>query len=147
MSTPQHDTQQAWREHAARAYASGTDERVGGITADEADEARIRISKTPTVQEFAELVLAQTKACLAAHHSQEQADWETVEVHPGPVYTKVDLGPASNISGRFMIENATGRIYGIKGYGRVHKGRCYGTLDTVREYYWGGYTPEKREQS
>jgi hypothetical protein len=95
------------------------------------------------VNEFAQLVLAQQKARLARLYSQEQADWETVEVIPGPKYTKVNLGPASNMSGKFMIENSTGIIYGIKGYGKVHKGHVYGTLDTVDAYDWSDYTPER----
>ena len=36
-----------------------------------------------------------------------------------------------------MIENATGVIYGIKGYGRVHTGHRYGTLDTVDDLLLG----------
>jgi hypothetical protein len=42
-----------------------------------------------------------------------------------------------------MIENATGVIYGIKGYGRVHKGHRYGTLDTAGQWFWGNYGPMK----
>ena len=97
------------------------------------------------VNEFAQVLLAQTKARLAALYSQEQADWETVQVVHGPKYTKVNLGPAHNISGKFMVENSTGVIYGIKGYGQVHKGHVYGTLDTVDEWYWGNYGPERKD--
>jgi hypothetical protein len=58
--------------------------------------------------------------------------WEEItQVVPGRVYTKVDVGPAHNMSGRYMIENATGVIYGIKGYGRVDKRHRYGTLATA----------------
>jgi hypothetical protein len=95
------------------------------------------------VNEFAQLVLEQTKARLAKRFSQEQADWETVQVIPGPKYTKVDIGPASNMSGKYMIENETGIIYGIKGYGRVHKSHTYGTLETVNQWYWGDYTGQR----
>ena len=91
------------------------------------------------VNEFAQLVLEQTKARLAKDYSEEQASWETVQVRPGRVYTKVDIGPKGNMSGKYMIENATGIIYGIKGYGQVHKGHRYGTLETVDQWYWGGY--------
>lgn len=96
------------------------------------------------IQEFAELVLAQQRERIARQHSQWQADAEQVQVIPGPKYTKVDLGPEHNMSGKFMIENSTDRIYGIKGYGRVHKGHFYGTLDTVDQWYWGDYGPERR---
>lgn len=90
------------------------------------------------------MVLAQTKARLAAEYSQEQADWETVQVRPGKVYTKVDLGPQHNMSGKFMVEIATGNIYGIKGYGQVHKGHLYGTLSTAADWDWSGYFPAPR---
>lgn len=95
------------------------------------------------VNEFAQLVLEQTKARIADLYSQEQADAEVVQVIPGPKYTKVDIGPAHNISGKFMIENATGEIFGIKAYGKVHKGHRYGTLDTVADWYWGEYYPDQ----
>ena len=45
-------------------------------------------------------------------------------IKPGRKYTKVDIGN----SGRYMIENATGKIFGIKGYGVIHRGHYYGTL-------------------
>lgn len=57
----------------------------------------------------------------------------------GKKYAKVDIGT----SGRYMVEVETGNIFGIKGYGQVHKGHFYGTLDTINEYFWGGYCPEK----
>ncbi len=69
------------------------------------------------VNEFAQVVLAQQKERLAARFSQWQADAEIVRVIPGPKYTKVDLGTAGGgMSGKFMVENATGIIYGIKGF-------------------------------
>lgn len=55
----------------------------------------------------------------------------------GAKYAKVDIGS----SGRFMVEILTGNIYGIKGYGQVHKGHQYGTLDTINDWFWGGYYP------
>ena len=93
------------------------------------------------VNEFAQLVLAQQKTRLARDYSQWQADAEQVQVIPGPKYTKVDLGtPHGGFSGKYMIENSTGVIYGIKAYGKVHKGHIYGTLATVTEWDWSGYT-------
>ena len=55
---------------------------------------------------------------------------------PGRKYIKVDVGS----SGKYMVDTATGEIFGIKGYGQVHKGHRYGTLDTIHEWNWGGYT-------
>jgi hypothetical protein len=42
-----------------------------------------------------------------------------------------------------MIDNETGEIFGIKGYGVVHKGHRYGTLATADQWYWGEYGPRK----
>ena len=50
----------------------------------------------------------------------------TVHVKPATKYTKIDIGGA----GRFMVVNETGEIYGIKGYGVIHRGHFYGTLET-----------------
>lgn len=97
------------------------------------------------VNEFAALVLAQTQTRLkVSYPTSPQWEWERVSVKPGPVYTKVDIGPEGNMSGKYMIENATGIIYGIKGYGKVHKGHRYGTLETAGDWYWGGYTGQPR---
>lgn len=58
-----------------------------------------------------------------------------VEVKPGKTYTKVNVGG----SGKYMVDEA-GNVWGIKGYGQVHKGHWYGTLDTIQNYDWSGYT-------
>lgn len=60
-------------------------------------------------------------------------------VRPGKKYTKVDVGH----SGRYMVDNETGEIFGIKAYGQVHKGHAYGTLETIENYFWGRYYPTK----
>ena len=97
------------------------------------------------VSEFAAQVLEQTQKRLkASYPTSPQWEWERVAVKPGPKYTKVDIGPEGNMSGKYMIENATGVIYGIKGYGKVHKGHRYGTLATAGDWYWGGYTGQPR---
>lgn len=58
----------------------------------------------------------------------------------GGKYARVD----QRSSGRFMVELSTGNIYGIKGYGQVHKGHFYGTLDTTDDYFWGAYYPVRK---
>ena len=95
-----------------------------------------------TVEDFAALLLEQRLARIRAEYPS-QAEWERVTVKAGPVYTKVDAGPQHNMSGQYMVENATGIIFGIKGYGKVHKGHRYGTLDTIREWDWSGYKGRK----
>ena len=99
-----------------------------------------------TVEEFAELVQEQTRARMKREYPDSPHMWdkEVAQVRPGPKYAKVDVGWPHNMSGKYMIENSTGTIYGIKGYGVVHKGHVYGTLDTVDAWYWGGYAPVRR---
>ena len=97
------------------------------------------------VEVLAHLVLAQQRERLERLYSAEQASWEQVEVREGPKYTKIDRGPHSNMSGMLMVENETGEVYGIKGYGKVHKGHHYGNLDTIDQWYWGDYYPRKRD--
>lgn len=67
---------------------------------------------------------------------QTNRDNVKTSIKPGKKYTKVDIGGA----GRYMIDNATGEIFGIKGYGQIHKGHKFGTLDTTSQWYWGNYT-------
>jgi len=56
----------------------------------------------------------------------------------GKKYDKVDVGN----SGKLMVERETGEIFGIKAYGKIHRGHKYGTLDTIDDWYWGLYYPE-----
>jgi hypothetical protein len=65
------------------------------------------------------------------------------KIVPGAKYDKVNVGT----SGKFMVEKQTGRIFGIKAYGQIHRGHYYGTLDTTSEYFWGKYYPEKLDGS
>ena len=62
-----------------------------------------------------------------------------VTIEPGRKYTKIDLGTDHNRSGRYMVDNETGAIHAIKGYGKVHKTKTFGTLDTIDEWYFGDY--------
>jgi hypothetical protein len=97
------------------------------------------------INDLAALILAQSRERLARLYSQSQADAEQVIVRdPGPKYTKVDRGPAHNMSGMLMVENATGRIFGIKAYGVIHRGHAYGTLDTIADWDWSDYYPRQR---
>lgn len=62
------------------------------------------------------------------------------DIIPGRKYTKVNIGH----SGKYMVENSTGVIFGIKGYGQVHLGHSYGTLDTIDEWYWGSFYARRK---
>lgn len=61
-------------------------------------------------------------------------------IKEGKKYTKVDIGN----SGRYMIEMSTGNIFGTKGYGVIHRGHFYGTVDTTADFFWGNYYPERK---
>jgi hypothetical protein len=95
-----------------------------------------------TIEQLAELVLAQSREVLARKGYDSQVESEQVNIRTGPKYTKIDRGPHGS-SGFLMIENATSDIWGIKGYGVVHKGHHYGTLATAGQWYWGEYRPRK----
>lgn len=60
------------------------------------------------------------------------------KVKEGKKYTKIDIGG----SGKYMIDQE-GNIFGIKAYGVIHKGHQFGTLDTIKDWYWGNYTAYK----
>lgn len=96
-----------------------------------------------SIEELADLVLTQRREVLRAKGYDSQIDGEQVNIKPGPKYTKIDRGPEHNMSGMLMIENATGAIFGIKGYGVVHRGHAYGTLDTADQWFWGDYYPRQ----
>jgi hypothetical protein len=55
-------------------------------------------------------------------------------------YTYINIGSA----GRYMIDNASGEIYGIKSYGVIHRGHFFGNLETIKDYYWGDYRAYKK---
>ena len=59
-------------------------------------------------------------------------------VKEGTKYAKIDRGS----SGVYMVDQE-GNIFGIKAYGVIHRGYYYGTLDTIHQYNWGGYTARK----
>jgi hypothetical protein len=46
-------------------------------------------------------------------------------------------------SGNYMVDLASGDIYGIKAYGVPHYGYRYGTLDTLDAWNWGGHRAHK----
>ena len=93
------------------------------------------------IQTFAALVEKEVQEQMGRQYPNISPD--VVKVIPGKKYVKVDVGPTSNMSGKYMIDEA-GNIFGIKAYGVIHRGHRYGTLDTIRDYYWGGYVGVKK---
>lgn len=63
-----------------------------------------------------------------------------VHIHEGQKYIRVDVGT----SGKFMVEIDGERIYGIKGYGVINRKKCFGSLDTVDQWFWGEYWPRRK---
>ena len=93
----------------------------------------INLTQDWDISEFAYLVEKQQGERMARDYPNNKAP--KVRVKPGRLYVKVDVAD----SGKYMIERSTGKIYGIKGYGRIHRGHCYGTLDTIHQWDWSGY--------
>ncbi len=82
--------------------------------------------------------LAQLKA--RGWDCQGNRDSCKVSIVPGNKYVKVDVGS----SGKYMVD-ADGNIWGIKGYGVIHRGHQYGTLDTVDSFDWAHYQAVRKE--
>ena len=91
------------------------------------------------VKEFAELLEKHQISDLTRKGYSPELHNVRVSIKEGRKYTKVDVGT----SGKYMIENSTGDIYGIKAYGVIHRGHKYGNLDTIKLWNWSGYTAVK----
>jgi hypothetical protein len=58
-------------------------------------------------------------------------------------YTYINIGG----SGRYLVDNKTNEIYGIKAYGVINKSQFYGTLDTIDDYFWGDFKAYKIKEN
>ena len=58
----------------------------------------------------------------------------------GKKYAHINVGS----SGKYVVVLATGEIFGIKGYGVIHRGYQFGTLDIIADYEWGEYRAIRR---
>lgn len=98
------------------------------------------------LEAFRAKVEADQRARYIAEYGQDKFhvhEMHTVaKIKLGGKYAKVDVGT----SGKYMVEMDTGRIFGIKAYGVIHRGHQYGDLDTIANYDWGGYVGVKRAQ-
>lgn len=93
------------------------------------------------LEAFAKMLEAHQIERLKAQNLACQANLDNCKVHikNGKKFVKVDVGT----SGKYMVEVETQNIFGIKGYGVVHRGHFYGTLETINDYNWGEYYPRK----
>lgn len=91
------------------------------------------------IERFAAVVQRESIAAKVAKGIDCDANIDNcrTKIKAGRKYTKVDIGG----SGRYMVNMDTGTIYGIKAYGQVHRGKVYGTVDTIGYWNWGEYYP------
>lgn len=98
------------------------------------------------VTELAELITKETLDFLITRYGSQAEDiWRTnsqTHIKDGRKYIRLDVGS----SGKYMVEKATGIIYGIKAYGVIHKGHAYGTLRTINDWNWGRYTATRKQR-
>jgi len=86
------------------------------------------------------------KVIFEKHHQERQKRLypellpDVVRTETGYKFDKVFvIQGADNPSGRYMVENRTGKIYGIKSWTQVNKRRQYGTLETVDQFDWSEF--------
>lgn len=91
------------------------------------------------LERLANMIETQTLEHLHKHGIMHCDSDAKVKIRPGNKYTKIDVGT----SGKYMIDD-DGNIYGIKGYGQIHRRHYYGTLETIENYYWGDYTAQRK---
>jgi len=91
---------------------------------------------------FAKLLETEQIQSLVKHNVDCEVNIQNarVSIRDGKKFASVNIG----YSGRYMVELATGNIYGIKGYGQVHRGHFYGTVDEINNWYWGDYYPQNK---
>ena len=71
---------------------------------------------------------------------KEKGRCTLIEVQPGTLYDKLtmkDYGSGCYV--KYFVHKPTGRILGAAGWDAKNFNREYGTLDTINEWYWGGY--------
>lgn len=87
------------------------------------------------IELFANLLAEQQELALVQQGYTPELHNYVVTVKIGKKFAKVDIG----LSGRYMVDLATGEIFGIKAYGVVHRGHRFGTLHTIQDWDWRGY--------
>ena len=97
------------------------------------------------LERFRAFVEKMGKDDVERRHPRLGRDYFSAVIVPGKVYDKVDVVTGGQQMGRYMVEVRTEIIYGIKGYGKVHKGHRYGTLDTIEEFDWSPYYAVRKE--
>jgi hypothetical protein len=86
--------------------------------------------------EYSQKVTAFVDA-LNAVKSRTTVSWQ---VETGRKFDKVFENTGTQRLGRYMIDRNSWTIYGIKSWAQINPRRNFGTLDTVSQYDWSGYT-------
>ena len=96
---------------------------------------------TEKLESFRAILEAQTLARMTREYGNSEVNRinSVCRIHDGAKYVRVDVGS----SGKYMVVKATGEIFGIKAYGVIHRGHPYGTLDTLDQFDWSGYSAHR----
>ena len=94
------------------------------------------------LEAFRAMLEAAQRQALLDHNDTPDHHRHDCRVKIGRKYANVDVGD----SGKYMVDLATGEIFGIKGYGVIHRGHRFGTLDTTAAWDWRGYRASPRKQ-
>lgn len=65
---------------------------------------------------------------------------DTWQVETGRKFDKVYVQGKFQKSGRYMVDRNSWQIFGIKSWAQINPRRTFGTLDSVSQYEWSGYT-------
>lgn len=104
------------------------------------------MSFTEKLERFRALLEKQEAEGLLRRHPDWKLGLPIVRTVTRRKYTLVDVGDLHNWSGKYMVENSTGEIFGIKGYGKIHRGHHYGNLDTIAGWNWSEFHAIKRPE-
>jgi len=103
-------------------------------------EIMTNTERTKLIEALAALIITQTITRLCEQELDCDCNLDSarnVVIKKGKKYTKID----QDGSGKFMITE-DGEIFGIKGYGKIHKGHHYGNITDTSGYFWGDYRPQ-----
>ena len=65
---------------------------------------------------------------------------DTWQVETGRKFDKVFVQGKHQKFGRYMVDRNSWTIYGIKSWAQINPRRTFGTIDTVAQFDWSGYT-------
>ena len=65
---------------------------------------------------------------------------DTWQVETGRKFDKVFVQGKHQKMGRYMVDRNSWTIYGIKSWAQINPRRTFGTIDTVAQFDWSGYT-------